>query len=1344
MSDHKEQYSTGYSPQALPLYQELDSGAFEQFCTDLLNLHPVVPCLRNGRVVNRRIVNASRFLSGRTPQKGADIRADAEAGEVWFFQCKRVKQFGLADVVDAVEEAETKLPHADQFVLITTCGLNKEAEASIYARPKWLWWDASRLTMEVLRLRPREDAINFVHRFFGPDWKKKLFASSDQPLLTWQEFFAQDLSSQRRYVHHRVPFVPWGGAMAQLESFARSGAGRALVLSAAGGQGKSRLLLALAQKLEEQPDAPRARFLNLNGSGLSAEQMDFISREDSPLLLMVDDAHRLEGAMENVARAAARTECIRLIVATRPQALEAVQSHLHAHGYAERLDEPLQLARWTQANIETLAERVLDPQHRKEAPRLMALADKCPLLVVLGGALINSGGWPETMTSEETFRERVFRSFKDDFLNCQLTTKRERLDRIIRFISFISPAPKNDALLSKAAEIVGCQALDVADDLDALQAAGMLVENREGIRLYPDLFLDAVLLDAVLDHGGKASALYRAVLAKMAPEEFPALIRNIAQADWEARTRKGATSSLFDPIWNAFLQRFEAGQWSEGPTDLRRWIFDPARGYKEREEDRAELLGHWASFAVYLPERTLELAELALKSAVASSSLDRKFSENQNRAPAAVDVALPPMLKPIVIWHHDYARRALEILWSLEPTKPRGDREASSDAIGAIADAASFAIEKPIRTSEIILEWLEQKLGEPAAMERLQRHPWILNALLKPFFGRTVERNWMTARKLHIRSYPVPVERTRPLREKALAITKRLLMSEEAALCHAVIPVVQEAIHPSLGRFGSGPTESEQVSWRVDRLQALEAIESAIGAQKNSAVLLLQLSRILRSRSEHDPDEVVRKECCRVLSTIPNTFELRVARVLTSWAHDEVDSWQAAEPDAGLRVAEEQWSGFCRSVAQEVVERFKTAPEVCEFIRGQVQELTAANCAVVGDALLGVIAGISPAWSAGLLDELIASRDATLDRFLWAVIQRAAIHARDSYHRAIQSLPDTGRSEQVCSLINFLGGKHLHGGGLDEKEREAVLSATKRTEIEVVVSLASVAGLHFANDPVWGMDILSRLKPSSQRDGVEIMEALGRLSEDHAAQLDTEKVAQCLANLGDFLFPDNPSAERNLEKVAKAFPRQMYEQVRAIYEKLETGCAEDKWRGFRETLALGQIDDPEFLSGEIEALWKRATAADDASFSRRFRLTLVRSLLQAENHGGLERIGRLIADAKSGAELQLVAELVAPPESAFVLQHPEMVRAVLARGQALGVEPAVRKTLLNSTCLGARSFTEGEIDPEYRYILERGEALANRYRDDPLLGRLYREISEFERRNLEDHRARFRAEDDAE
>ncbi len=1297
MSKIQKEYPTGNAPSALPFYPELDDQAFEQFCTDLLNLHPLIVCLRHGHATTRRIVAATRLLSG-TAQKGVDIRADAEQGEVWFFQCKHTKQFGPSEVSDAIALAERGFPQADQFVLVTTCGLGEEAQSKIYEREKWLWWDASRLTTEVLKLRPRENAINLVHRFFGSATSKALFLCSDQPLLTWQEFFAQDLSRERHHFHHRTKFVPWTNALTRLEAFAHSGAGQALVLSAAGGQGKSRLLLELAQRLEQQPQAPRVRFLNLNRHGLTGEQSNFLAREDEAMLLIVEDAHRLDAAIQDVARATAEAKSVRLLVATRPQALEAVKSLLYQSGYAERLEEPLGLPRWKQEDIHALAEQLLDPQRRLQVARLARLADRCPLLVVLGAALVNSGVWPETMTDDEDFRERVFRSFKEDFLRRQPESRRERLNRFINFLSFVSPAPKNETQLSKAAEVLGCSPLDVDEDLSALQAAGLVVENREGVRLYPDLFADAVLLDACIDHAGQPSFLHRTILQKLPISDFPALMRNVAQADWEVRARKGAKSALFDPIWPEFLRRFREGKWPDHRAKLTERILDQyAEGVMDQRHGRDEMLAQWASFAVYLPERTLELAELALETVKAPTPTSNEASEIQADVHRSVCASLPPLLKPIVIWHPGFAHRALDILWSLEADDPNGNLQNSSNAIAVIADAASFALQKPLSSSEKVMDWLEKTMEQPAAVERLRRQPWILSAVLKPFFGRAVDHNWSIG----------------------------------------AVPVLEEAIRPVRRRFGSATSKSVDEAWRPDRLEVVKIIEKAVESHRDAPALLLQLGSILRHRGEQDLDPIVGEECRRALSHMLNTFELRVMRVLSSWAHHEISVEPGPNFNSELEAAEKRWSEFGRSVAQETIERFKTPHELCEFIRGQVRELATINSAVHADALLQPVAEVSPAWCTTLLDELLGTQDPTLDRFLWPVIHRARSHAPEAYRRAIASLPVGGRPEQLSGLINYFGWKQLHGDGLTQLERLSVMQAAKRTEETAVCALASVAGHYFSKEPKWAIEVLSQLKPSVERSGGAIVEALAQLAEKHAAALEPVRVAQCLANVGEFCFARAVSDEYHLDKVAKLFPKQVYEQMRSLYERAEADPAGRSRWNLAKTLPLGPISDAAYVDREIRALWEKAASAEAESFAQRFRLGLIRSLLWADAATAPDRLRALVAGCKNGAELKLLTKLAATQGSRFVFEFPDIVRSLLARGEELAAALEVGETLWLSAVGGGRSYTNHDLDPEYRYILEQSQALANRYRDDALLGKFYRTVAASEHHHIESSRRAF-------
>jgi hypothetical protein len=342
----------------------------------------------------------------------------------------------------------------------------------------------------------------------------------------------------------------------------------------------------------------------------------------------------------------------------------------------------------------------------------------------------------------------------------------------------------------------------------------------------------------------------------------------------------------------------------------------------------------------------------------------------------------------------------------------------------------------------------------------------------------------------------------------------------------------------------------------------------------------------------------------------------------------------------------------------------------------------------------------------------------------------------------MESLPANGRPEQLCSLVSFLGWKQLRGGGLAQFERQSVLEAAKRGEEAIVARLAYTAGLFFTNDPEWAIEVLSRLKTDGEDGGCEIVQALGLLAEKHSTLLDPAKVSQCLANVGDLCFSERISEENHLEQVAQAFPKLVYEYERDFCRRTEAKPAEERSWGASETIALGPIGDDEYVDREIQQLWKEAVSIGAASLGQHFRLRLVRSLLSADAAATPSRLRQLIAACRNGDELELAGKLAAAQGSYFVFEFPDLVRLLLTRGLELGVADGVREALWLSACGGGRSYSEHELDPEYRYILERGEALANRYRDDAVLHKFYRMVAESERHQAERHKRAFQDDDD--
>ncbi len=1301
----------------MPLYEKLDDAGFEEFCRALLDLNPVIWCERGGKTIQRRVLSASRLLSG-TPQRGADICADVEGGEVWMLQLKHVKDFGPADVRTAVRLMEHGFPMADQYILITTCGLSEESQREVASRPRWMWWDAAKLTTLTQHIQPLEPAINLVTRFFGESWKRKLFAWGDSPLLTWEQFFARELADSPRHFHHRATCLPAAGVLSRLDAFAKTGKDRAMLLVAKGGSGKSRLLLELARGVEGQEDSPRVGFLSLRGNGLSESEADYLRRQND-LALIVDDAHRLGNTVSELARVTRAAKSVRLLIATRPQALESVRSQLSENGYEEGALEVVSLPDWRQADMVHLAERVLAPEYRVQAPRLAGLADRCPLLVILGAAQLNAGSALGIMSDEESFRERVFKGFIKDFIGLQPESNRDRLRRLIRLLAFVSPAPKESQLFERAGEVLECRSLEVAEDIAALEAAGLVVGNREGVRLYPDLFADAVLLDACLDRDGRTSWLCRTVLGRLRPDEFPALLRNVAQADWEARSQRNAKDSLFDPLWTEFSRRYTEATWS----------------------GRGALLRQWGGFAMFQPERTLELAATTLSVGAPADGGTSSFETFQRGTRAETLGELPALLEPIVSWHPAHAARALDLLWALDAELEADSSGSASEPINAIARAAAFEVNKDLSASASAITWLERRLVADDGLDRVRRQPWILSALLKPFFGRAVEQRWQTGMTLHLRTLPIHIERTRGVRQRALALVERFACSTESALVLAALPALREALNPLYPGAGFKPTAEDQAAWRPERLEALEVVRRVVAVQARSCSVLLSLRQILLHFARYDRDLAFKAPAGELLATVPDTFELRLARALTSGLE-----WDAGEEPVGdgladLDAAQARWRRFAAEVAQELATRHPEADGLCTHLASVVRELTQSGQTITAQEFARALASLPVRGCASILEWLLRAEDSALDWLLGTTIETASTAAPELYLAVLERLPAEGSPERLNALIHVLGWKHRHGGGLTEAERRATLRAAERTEPTVVRVLASVANLYFTSEPRWAMEVLCLLKPTEELAAVQVLRAVAHLTERQAILLTDRDVARCLENLGEQSLGTGMGESKLLAIVASKFPVVVYEHLcRLLDSPTAEGRSSLAGRIEHKAPSLGHLQLAGYLDRELNGQWTKALADPR---TRSARLALANSLLWSDREGAADRIRELVRRCGSIDNLVLAVELVAPQGSRFVFAFPELVPVMLDRASELKDLERVHCALLHSALAGARGYTNGDLSPEYRYLIDQAELLANRFREEPVLGRFYAMIAEAERLHLDQHREGYRATQEA-
>ncbi len=197
-----------------------------------------------------------------------------------------------------------------------------------------------------------------------------------------------------------------------------------------------------------------------------------------------------------------------------------------------------------------------------------------------------------------------------------------------------------------------------------------------------------------------------------------------------------------------------------------------------------------------------------------------------------------------------------------------------------------------------------------------------------------------------------------------------------------------------------------------------------------------------------------------------------------------------------------------------------------------------------------------------------------------------------------------------------------------------------------------------------------------------------------------------------------------MQVLAGKFPEQVYQCMRHLLDKVEgVGDALAAAELFNGYIPLGRIEDKTYVAREVEGQWSKALTGGRGA---RGRLFLARSLIWSTPDAARGFLARFIGQAATPEELKLAAKLAAPQGSDFVFRFPDLVRELLTRSQELGVSNEVHRTLWLAAGGGVRSYTEGRLDPEFRYISERAEDLARRYEGDPLLASFYRSAAESE------------------
>jgi hypothetical protein len=917
----------------LPL-ESLGWDAFESFCRDLVSRMPGVrECHHYGK-------------QGDT-QLGIDLFADFDNGSRWAFQNKRWKEFGPADVEKAVQA--TTYP-AQRYIIL----LSREATAgvrnAVAKHANWDIWDVRDISQKVREL-PLDTARRLLDQHLGAGVRRAFLGVSAVSMFPTPEDYFGPFEDQSRIFHHGWSLVGRAELLQGLRNFATSTAKRVAVFSGRGGIGKSKLLHAFAADASQGQGVPTIRFL---ADGLPVTPEAFDDLPLSACLVVVDDAHRRGDDVAALLTLAQQCRPrIKLVLASRPQGMDLINSHLGRAGIEEREVERLgTVGDLTREETGRLAVQSLGEEYAHLADRLVALTRDCPLVTVVGGRLLAERAVdPALLESVDDFRTTVLSKFHDVLIG-QVGDRIEasRCRSLLDLLAAVAPVrPDGEPFLTAAAGFLKCEPTELATAMAVLEECGVLLRRGYSVRITPDVLADHLLNRACLMPHGRPTGFAQRVFdhfSKTCPTE---VLRNLAELDWRVRHATGQEPDLLASVWSGISDQFR-----RSPNSVRCQLLDVLR-----------------DIAYYQPGRMLELIEYAVRNPATTPEVEvvqhlGLFSHE------GVLEKLPELVRRIA-YTLDYLPCCADLLWELGRDDRRQANPRPEHPIRILCGMAEYEIGKPYAFNDGMIDAVRRWLREPGAHD----HAHSPLDILDPIFVKSGSGAYSEGHSIAIRTFKVSSEDTQAMRDAALSLVGDCLSAESPRVVLRALKTLRAAISGPMPLYSMTFTADNIAQWEPEQLRIL-AMLAELRRRTTDSLVHLQISETVGWHARYASSPDVRRQAREIILSLPDQFDVRFARTLVV-SHDRfMDADFDEETTEAFHRRHERQTALCRTVAGELWERTSNPEALARELNRQLQCLQAGGRETNGGFLIDALVHNQPQVTEPLIELIIAAPDCPL------------------------------------------------------------------------------------------------------------------------------------------------------------------------------------------------------------------------------------------------------------------------------------------------------------------------------------------------------------------------------
>lgn len=1276
---------------ALPFDREAPGAwqKWEEFWVDFLNAEPLLPWPGKPFRFKRSVAAEKWGLAGGS-QDGIDMRAEMEDGTVLAVQCKNWKAVDPTKAMKAMDKAEREFPSAQAYFLVFT---EKEISAEIQkdADRRGNWKAIGRDTLSSWFFSGKfldvEAQKRLIDRHFGHDQLKALFPQPwDELLIPSSQFFAA-----KNLIPHEAELQgkEFQDLVETLANALGEGRPRISILSAAGGQGKTRLLKATAEFVESRFPDRKVLFLN-DDAGVHADDYGLRGAEFINLGLLIDDAHRLENVRKRLLTKVQESGSGSILIAARPNNIRALESRLEECGFVEGDWKKHQVPILDYAGRRALAVEILGSDDASTLDFLAKESERCPLVCTIGAQLILAGGVAVDVLKTEHFRRKVFDQLMGSSLDHMFVEDpdyRKISELCLRSMALLSPVQRKDDLPEYLAGLVDSKVFDVDPIISKLREAGLLRSSWDGLRVAPDLLSDHLAYDTAYGVG-RNPALVRNLIKTADPMGFAMIFANLSEAEWRAR-QEGEKDTFLDKMWVSF----------------REILNDPA------DNRILGLMNRWREIAIFQPERTLEMAEIILDHEAMRIREGSPEVMQQGYRYDAISMCLrklPDLLDTVAKCHPEHRDAALDLLWQIGVIKggkltQQDDFPAAWQAIARTGSLANWYSGGP----QDVFDWLKVWAARGGKYLLEDGHAF-LSRIAVQWFENGRNQRWQVAEAK--RAIDAEIGR---FRNEVLTWLDEEVIAGGLGASWACLPVI----------FAAG----DQILLRK------------ILTQHDDPLIRLSIWQYLSKRVANEDHEERKLEWLDLRDSIHQDLRFQLVRLASSyamqeWNHERLEKW-GKDYDA----CSNWWAELASKTVEELRRKYPSIKECMQEVNRTNGSLVKFKRRVAWDMVAEAWSANFPHESSQVLDELMENPDHALvhclgnflglsDEMDSEVAEKhtlaALSHADDRVRRAVLrrlSWKDVPRLEPIAEMLR---------------------SMASSTDSVVVAAMAAFISWNQYEATPYFDEVLAALnmKELSSPDLAAVAVAVTQLMEYAKPALSADLLASYFKRLEQEEDLDKVFHDHLLSVFHDKFPLEMF----GVYlNRIRSGKFSlwvlDDWflPGLPEHLG-----HPAFEKLARDLFHETIQADSDHFYN--FRQLFDASVARVNPRFTAKLLSKELGKSlRQHSALERVVELTGAGHGSVVYEAPEFTKELLAAIDSLPKKEAkeLRGRMIWSALPHMWGASGEGIDKEYLWAKDKAAPLAEQYRSDPVLRNFYLEIVHMQEDEDARTRRRFRHDD---